>query len=64
MVCTACGAIQEFVDDVIEERQAMLAKQRGFVMTDHRLTIYGHCAVPQDCPRFKQCSRSQEESDA
>ncbi len=48
MVCTACGAIVEFVDDAIEERQEYIAKQAGFQITDHCLYIYGICADCQD----------------
>lgn len=44
MVCVKCGKVEEFVDEVIEQRQLMIAEQAGFQMTDHRLHIYGICA--------------------
>lgn len=43
LVCVACGRVEEFVDDVIEERQKQVAEQFGFEMTDHSLYIYGIC---------------------
>lgn len=47
LVCIKCGHVHEFVDDVIEKRQQVVAKQAGFQMTDHSLTIYGVCV---NCP--------------
>lgn len=43
LICVKCRQIIEFVDDVIEERQSMIAKKAQFKMTDHALTIYGLC---------------------
>lgn len=42
--CVACGRVDEFVDETIERRQAEIAKQAGYEMTDHSLYIYGLCA--------------------
>ena len=44
MVCTQCSQVTEFVDEVIEKRQAQIATKHHFTMTDHNLTIYGICA--------------------
>ncbi len=46
LVCTACGKIIEFTDDLIEERQEAIAKAHNFQMTDHTMKIVGLCA---DC---------------
>lgn len=43
VVCIKCGKIEEFTDDIIEERQRSIAKLKGFDMTDHCLYIYGIC---------------------
>lgn len=43
LVCSKCGMVAEFVDELIEERQRLIAKQAGFEMTDHALIIYGIC---------------------
>ena len=44
LVCVNCREVVEFVDEVIESRQAKIATRAGFKMTDHALTIYGLCA--------------------
>lgn len=43
LVCLKCSRVDEFIDDVIEKRQEVIAKKSGFKMTDHSLTIYGIC---------------------
>ena len=48
ILCVRCGKVDEFVDDIIEERQEKIAKQKGYAMTDHSLYIYGVCA---DCQK-------------
>jgi Fur family ferric uptake transcriptional regulator len=44
MVCTACGAIVEFVDQALERRQDAVAKRLGFEIRSHSLRLYGVCA--------------------
>ena len=48
MLCVRCNAIEEFTDETIEERQRVIAAEKGFEMTDHSLYIYGVC---------KQCQK-------
>lgn len=43
LVCIKCGSVEEFLDDLIENRQKAVAHQAGFHMTDHSLNIYGLC---------------------
>lgn len=43
LFCVRCNRIEEFMDDVIEQRQRAIAKEKGFEMTDHSLYIYGIC---------------------
>lgn len=43
MVCTSCGAIVEFRDPVIEERQEANARSHGFRIERHSLRLYGRC---------------------
>jgi Fur family transcriptional regulator, ferric uptake regulator len=43
ILCVSCGRIDEFVDELIEERQEKIAERLGFSMTDHSLYIYGIC---------------------
>lgn len=48
LLCVKCGRIEEFFDEVIEERQRSIARKSGFEMTDHSLYIYGICS---DCQK-------------
>ena len=43
LVCVKCGRVEEFIDLLIEERQKEIAKNAGFLITDHSLNIYGAC---------------------
>ena len=43
-VCTACGKVEEFFDPEIEKRQQIVAKAKGWVVQDHSMSLYGHCA--------------------
>ncbi len=43
LLCVRCGMIEEFFDEVIEQRQKAIAKEKGWEMTDHSLYIYGIC---------------------
>lgn len=47
LVCLSCGRVEEFVDEIIEQRQQLIAEQVGFKMSDHALNIYGVCASCQ-----------------
>ncbi|MDQ6960504.1 MAG: transcriptional repressor [Mariprofundaceae bacterium] len=44
MVCTECGAIEEFIQDRIEVLQEAAAREKGFAVTGHQLVIFGRCA--------------------
>jgi Fur family ferric uptake transcriptional regulator len=48
LICTSCGKIVEFVNTQIETLQARVAKQHGFVVTHHKMELYGLCP---DCQR-------------
>lgn len=42
-ICERCGRIVEFENDEIEALQESVAKKLGFVITRHRLELYGIC---------------------
>lgn len=48
LICTACGKIVEFFDEIIEKRQEEIAIKNGFKITDHTMQIYGLCDQCQD----------------
>ena len=50
-VCTACGKVEEFYDPEIEKRQQIVAQSKGWVVQDHAMALYGHCA---------QCAQSKK----
>ncbi|WP_010597702.1 ferric iron uptake transcriptional regulator [Rickettsiella massiliensis] len=43
LVCTKCGKVDEFIDNIIEQRQQSVAEKAGYHITDHNLIIYGVC---------------------
>jgi len=43
-ICTVCGSVEEFYDPEIEKRQARIAKEKGWVVHDHAMALYGQCA--------------------
>ncbi len=46
IVCTKCGKVEEFYDEVIEAQQHKQAALKGYTISDHSLYIYGLC---KDC---------------
>lgn len=45
LVCRRCGRIVEFENDQIEALQQRVAERHGFVVTDHRLELFGVCGA-------------------
>ncbi|MBI5189640.1 MAG: transcriptional repressor [Nitrospirae bacterium] len=43
LICTRCGKIVEFKEPSIEEMQEDVARRYGFVVTDHKMELYGLC---------------------
>ena len=48
-ICTMCGKVEEFYDAEIEKRQQIVAKNKGWVVHDHSMALYGQCA---DCAKL------------
>jgi Fur family transcriptional regulator, ferric uptake regulator len=46
LVCLDCGRVEEFYDAEIEHRQNAVAKDKGFEIADHALSLYAHCVKP------------------
>jgi len=49
LVCLDCGRVEEFFDAEIERRQQLVARERGFEISEHALALYAHC-TKADCP--------------
>ena len=43
LICTSCGKVEEFYDAEIEKRQQIVAKNKGWIMQDHAMSLYGLC---------------------
>ncbi|VAW51945.1 Ferric uptake regulation protein FUR [hydrothermal vent metagenome] len=43
IVCISCGKVEEFFDEMIENRQREVAASKGYKVTDHSLILYGKC---------------------
>ena len=43
LVCLQCGKVEEFYDAEIEKRQMAVAKERGFKLREHSLSLYADC---------------------
>ncbi len=43
LLCVKCGRVEEFQDNVIEQRQREIAARFEFELTDHSLYLYGLC---------------------
>lgn len=54
LTCTHCGKIVEFENGQIEQLQARVAAQNGFLLTHHVLELYGLC---RQCQRPKNDRR-------
>jgi Fur family ferric uptake transcriptional regulator len=51
IVCMDCGAVEEFVDPEIEQRQNEIAKRLGYVIEEHSMVLYGRCQRPNCAAR-------------
>ena len=52
LICTLCGKILEFEDDIIEQRQQVVAKSHGMRIISHTLEIYGVCENVETCENY------------
>ena len=51
LICESCGRNIEVVDSDIERLQEQLADRHGFILTSHRMYLYGLCP---DCRTAKK----------
>lgn len=43
LVCMECGTVEEIVEDLLEDVEAIIERDWGFEVKDHRLTFHGIC---------------------
>ncbi len=53
MICTECGKIIEFEDEVIEKRQYDIAKKYNFRIKSHIMQLFGLCKECQEKEKDK-----------
>ncbi len=44
LICTKCGSIIEFKEDLLDEIESRVSKKHNFTITDHQLKIFGVCS--------------------
>jgi len=62
LICDDCGRIIEFYDPRIEELQERIAEKHGFVMTHHKMELYGNCSDAA-CPNRPDAKRMRRAAD-
>ena len=53
LICTSCGKNIEVMDEEIERKQEELAQSCGFILTSHRMVMYGLCSDCQNSGKAK-----------
>ncbi|MET0391093.1 MAG: ferric iron uptake transcriptional regulator [Polyangiales bacterium] len=43
LICCECGRVDEFSDDVINQRSRSIARSTGYAIARHQLALYGYC---------------------
>jgi Fur family transcriptional regulator, ferric uptake regulator len=57
LICLECGRVDEFSDDVIEQRQRSIAESSGYALAQHQLALYGYCP---DCRATRKKKKRDE----
>ncbi len=48
LICTSCGRVEEFEEDLLEALEDEVARRSNFRVTDHQVKFYGLCQACQD----------------
>ncbi len=48
LICTKCGKVIEFEDDLLENLEQDIMEKSGFNITDHQVKFFGYCKECQD----------------
>ena len=51
LICTQCGKNIEVLDETIETLQEILARNHDFILTSHRMYLYGICSGCRKNPK-------------
>ncbi len=44
MICISCGKVFAFQEDLLDNLEQKIEQTTGFVVSDHEVKLYGHCA--------------------
>lgn len=44
MICVSCGKVFAFQEDLLDNLEQKIEQTTGFVVSDHEVKLYGHCA--------------------
>lgn len=48
LICTQCGSVSEFEEDLLDELEERIQSDHRFKILDHKLKFYGICSKCQD----------------
>lgn len=48
IICTKCGSITEFYDEMIEKQQKEIMLEHNFILENHNMMLYGICEMCQE----------------
>ena len=43
LICTRCGTVMEFADDLLDQLEEAISRHSGFEIVDHQLKFFGYC---------------------
>ena len=56
LICTKCGKVEEFDEDLLESLEAIISRKTGFRTTDHQVKFFGIC---RECQEKEQNETSE-----
>lgn len=57
LICTKCGKVYEFNDDLLDDLEKDIAKKSGFQILDHQVKFFGIC---KDCQEKEKAGKAGE----
>lgn len=63
LVCLDCGKVEEFYDPEIEKLQNTVARNKGYTLGEHSLSLYAHCNKVRCEGKKDKDNKAQSEKD-
>ena len=60
LICRACGKVQAFEDDLLEELETKLFSELSFQVVDHEVKLFGYCRECREMQAEQKLSMEQE----